>query len=310
VVVDNNSSDTSLQYLGEHHPDVRVIPIKENLGYSGAYNHAVPLVDCKYIVLLNFDVEVEPGWLTQSIELLERNEKLAAVQPKLKSYKDHRKFEYSGGSGGFIDAYGFPFVRGRIFDAIEEDLGQYDDVVPIFWATGAAFVTRKSAYEAVGGLDADFFMHMEELDLCWRFWLTGHEVQVAPQGTVYHYAGAALSADSYRKMYYNHRNSLAMILKNYSLKNLIRRMPVRLILDWVTLLASPLRGESRRSRAVLAAHWYIITHLPSILAKRQRVQAIRTVSDSSLSHVILPFSAVWRYYLKKQKLFSDLVGSR
>lgn len=310
VVVDNDSTDSSLEYLREHHPDVKLIPIKENLGYSGAYNYAVPLVDCKYCVLLNFDVEVEPNWLNQAIELLEADDSLAAAQPKLKAYQNHAKFEYSGGSGGFIDSFGFPFVRGRLFDVVEEDAGQYEDVVPIFWATGAAFIVRKSAFEEVGGLDQDFFMHMEELDLCWRFWLTGRKLKVAPQGIVYHYAGAALSAESYFKMYLNHRNSLAMMLKNYSCSNLLKRMPIRLFLDWITILLSPLRRESKRSRAVLAAHWYILTHLSAIHRKRRQVQRMRTVADKDLKHVIMPFCLVWRFYLKKQKVFSDLVVSQ
>ena len=308
--MDNNSTDSSLEYLREHHPDVRLIPIKETLGYSGAYNYSVPLVSGKYVVLLNFDVEVEPNWLNQAVELLEADETLAAVQPKLKAYQNHSMFEYSGGSGGYIDAFGFPFVRGRLFDSVEEDSGQYEDVVPIFWATGAAFVTRKSAYEEVGGLDTDFFMHMEELDLCWRYWLTGWKIKVAPKGTVYHFAGAALSADSYRKMYLNHRNSLAMMIKNYRFLSLLKRMPIRCFLDWVTLLVSPLRGESKRSLAVLAAHWYIVTHLPSIWRKRRKVQQMRTVSDAELTHVIMPFCLVWRFYLKKQKVFFDLVVGR
>lgn len=309
-VVDNDSTDSSLEYLREHHPDVKLIPIKENLGYSGAYNHSVPLTHGKYSVLLNFDVEVEPSWLDQAIELLEADEHLAAVQPKLKAYQDHSKFEYSGGSGGYIDAFGFPFVRGRLFDVIEQDTGQYEDVVPIFWATGAAYVVRKSAFEEAGGLDRDFFMHMEELDLCWRFWLTGKRIKVAPKGIVYHYAGAALSADSYLKMYLNHRNSLAMMLKNYGCSSLLKRIPIRLLLDWITILASPLRGEGKRSRAVLAAHWYILTHLTSIYRKRRRVQRMRTVRDEELGHVIMPFCLVWRFYLKKQKVFSDLAVNR
>lgn len=308
--MDNNSTDTSLEYLRTHHPDVKLIPINENLGYSGAYNHSVPLVDSKYVVLLNFDIEVESTWLDQSIRLLEADDKLAAVQPKLKTYQDHTKFEYSGGSGGFIDAYGYPFVRGRLFDVLEEDTGQYEDIVPIFWASGAALVMRRSVYEKLGGLDRDFFMHMEELDLCWRCWLTGHLIKVAPQGIVYHYAGAALSADSYLKMYLNHRNSLVMMIKNYAFANLLKRLPIRLLLDWITVLASPFRGDGKRSRAVLSAHWYLLTHLFPIYRKRRAVQKMRTVKDSELTHVIMPFCLIWRFYLKKQKVFSDLVVSR
>jgi len=308
--VDNNSTDDSLEYLRDTHPNVKVLPFTENLGYAGAYNAAIGKVSGKYLVLLNFDVEVEAGWLNQAIEVLEAEPQVAAVQPKLKQYQNHELFEYSGGSGGFIDAYGFPFVRGRVFDHVEVDRGQYEDVIPIFWATGAALIFRRSAFEQAGGLDADFFMHMEELDLCWRCWLTGWEIKVTPGGVVYHYAGAALSADSFRKMYFNHRNSLVMMMKNYSAAGLLRRLPVRILLDWITILTSPLRGEARRSRAVLAAHGYCLWHLPRILRKRRRVQRMRTRRDSDLSHVILPISIVWRYYLKQQKVFSDLMEDR
>ncbi len=233
VVVDNNSTDGSLAYLREHYPRVKLIAFQENLGYSRAYNAAVPQVASEFVVLLNFDVEVEPGWLDQAMEMLIREPRLAAVQPKLKALQKREFFEYSGGSGGYIDRYGYPFVRGRIFDSIERDDGQYPDSVPIFWATGAAFVTRRAAFLEAGQLDGDFFMHMEELDLCWRYWLTGWQIKVAPEGTVYHHAGAALSADRFHKMYYNHRNGLAMVIKNYGLANLLRYLPVRCLLDCV-----------------------------------------------------------------------------
>ncbi|MCB9366581.1 MAG: glycosyltransferase family 2 protein [Calditrichaeota bacterium] len=306
VVVDNCSRDGSLDYLRRDFPDVRIIEYGENLGYSGAYNRSVPEASGEYCVLLNFDVEVEPEWLTEAIGILERDQTVAAVQPKLKSYQDHGKFEYSGGAGGFIDAYGYPFVRGRVFETIETDSGQYDDSREIFWATGAALVLRKSDFVEAGGLDEDFFMHMEELDFCWRLWLGGKRVMVAPSGTVYHWAGAALSADRIRKMYLNHRNSLAMILKNYGAVRLLKHLPVRIALDWIAVLTSPLKREPKRSAAILWAHWYLLWNLPSILRKRRRVQKSRRVRDQELDHVVLPFSVVYRYYFKKQTTFSNL----
>jgi len=310
IVADNGSTDGSLDYLRTEYPQVKIIEFGANWGYSGAYNRAIPQVSGKYCVLLNFDVEVEPNWLSSSIEILEQDPKIAAAQPKLKQYQNHTMFEYSGGAGGYLDAYGFPFVRGRIFDTIEEDRGQYEDVREIFWATGAALVVRTDAYAKAGGLDEDFFMHMEELDLCWRLWLTGHKIVVAPQGTVYHWAGAALSADRIRKMYLNHRNSLAMLIKNYSMGRLLRRLPVRILLDWIALAVSPLKGEPKRSVAIVWAHCHCLLTLPHLLRKRAKVQRIRQVDDAALDHVILPLSIVRRYHFEKQTTFSQIIGTR
>jgi GT2 family glycosyltransferase len=306
VVADNDSSDGSLAYLRENFPEVRIIPFSTNLGYSGAYNAAIEQVDSEYVVLLNFDVEVEPDWLDQAMNLMLAEPDLAAVQPKLRALQIRGRFEYAGGSGGYVDRYGYPFLRGRVFDSLEMDHGQYDDVIPIFWATGAALLTRRSAFSKVGGLDTDFFLHMEEIDLCWRYWLTGWKVKVAPQGTVYHWSGAALSAEKFHKMYYNHRNSLVMLIKNYELGKLWGRLPVRILLDGFTVATSLFRGEARRSRAVLAAYWYLFTHLPSLWRKRRRVQRMRTVADRDIEKVILPGCLVWRYFVKKQKTFTQL----
>lgn len=308
VVVDNNSRDGSLEYLHNHHPDIKLIELTSNLGYSGAYNVAIPQTAGEFIVLLNFDVKVEPNWLEQAVELLHNQPRLAATQPKLRSLQKRESFEYSGGSGGFIDRYGYPFVRGRIFDTLETDDGQYDDARAIFWASGAALVTRRSAYQEVGGLDDDFFLHMEELDLCWRYWLTGWEVSAAPQGIVYHYAGAALSAERYHKMYYNHRNGLVMLLKNYSTASLFRYLPIRLLLDWLAVGKGLLRRQWKRPAAILAAHGYVLCHLPRIFAKRRRVQRMRKISDRNLEHVIWPHSAVWNYFVKKQRTFSEMTA--
>jgi GT2 family glycosyltransferase len=306
--VDNNSTDGSLNYLRECHPEVRIISFSENLGYAKAYNVAMPQISNEYVVLLNFDVEVEPDWLDQAMDLMIANPKLAAVQPKLRSLQRRDYFEYSGGSGGYLDRFGYPFVRGRVFDQTELDNGQYQDVQPIFWASGAAFVTRKSTYLAAGQLDADFFMHMEELDLCWRYWLMGYEVCVAPAGIVYHYAGAALSAVRFKKMYLNHRNSLAMMIKNYSGLNLLWILPVRWALDGLTVLTSLPKKEPKRSLAVLAAYGYFLLHPIHLLAKRRQVQRMRKVPDSALGHVIFPTSIVWRYFVKKQRTYSQLLA--
>jgi GT2 family glycosyltransferase len=308
VVVDNNSTDGSLDYLQQNHPGVKIVAFRENLGYAGAYNAVVPQAEGETVVLLNFDVEVEPGWLDQAVELMVSEPGLAAVQPKLRSLQQRGLFEYSGGSGGFIDRFGYPFVRGRLFESLEPDVGQYDDVKPVFWATGAAFVTRKSAFVEAGGLDADFFMHMEELDLCWRYWLMGYEVKVAPRGVVFHWAGAALSAERFHKMYFNHRNGLVMMLKNYGWRSLLRNLPGRLLLDWITVASSLFRREAKRSGAVLLAHAYVLSHLPSIWRKRRRVQRLRKVADRELTRVIYPHSSVWRHFIRKQSTYTQLAA--
>lgn len=308
VVVDNNSTDGSLAYLRRNHPGVRIIAFSENLGYSGAYNAAIEQVASEYVVLLNFDVEVEAGWLDQPMDLFFSEPRLAAVQPKLRALQNHSRFEYAGGSGGFLDRYGYPFLRGRVFDTLEEDHGQYDDVASIFWATGAALITRRESYVKAGKLDADFFLHMEEIDLCWRYRLLGWDVKVAPKGVVYHFSGAALSAERFHKIYYNHRNSLVMLFKNYGFLRLLRFLPVRWLLDGVTVVTSVFRKEPQRSAAVLAAYGHILLHLPRLISKRRQVQRMRSVSDRDLDGVIYPGSLVWRYFVRKQRTFSQLLA--
>jgi GT2 family glycosyltransferase len=310
VVVDNHSSDGSLSYLREHHPDVRILAFTRNLGFSGAYNAAIEQITNEYVVLLNFDVEVAANWLDQPMQMLLADPELAAVQPKLRSLQRPELFEYAGGSGGFIDRYGYPFARGRVFDNLERDTGQYDDARSVFWATGAALITRRSAYLAAGELDADFFLHMEELDLCWRYWLMGWTVKVAPEGVVYHYSGAALSADRFHKMYYNHRNGLAMMIKNYGLGNLLCLLPARMALDGVTAVAALLQRQPKRSLAVFAAYGHLLAHSGRLWAKRRKVQKARQRPDSHLRDLIFPRSVVWRYFVKGQKTYSQLMAGR
>ena len=308
VVADNNSSDGSLAYLQANHSEVRIIAFAENLGYSGAYNAAIEQVASEFVVLLNFDVEVEPDWLDQAIDMLSSDPNLAAVQPKLRALQNRSQFEYAGGSGGFLDRYGYPFLRGRVFDTLEVDRGQYDDVVPILWASGAALITRRSAYIKAGKLDADFFLHMEEIDLCWRYRLLGWDIRVAPKGTVYHYSGAALSAERFRKMYYNHRNSLVMLFKNYGFTRLLRCLPIRWLLDGVTVISSLFAKQPKRSAAVLAAYCYFLIHFPALISKRRQVQRMRLIRDRDLDHVIFPGSLVWHYFIRKEKTFTQLLA--
>jgi GT2 family glycosyltransferase len=309
LVADNHSSDGSVEHVRRNHPNVRILALDDNYGYTGAYNRAVPQAKGEILAFLNNDTEVDPNWLDEPIQLLISQPRLAAVQPKLRYLQDRKLFDYSGGSGGYLDAYGYPFVRGRIFDVLEEDHGQYDDVVPILWASGAAFISKRAAFEEAGGLDGDLFMHMEELDLCWRYWLLGWEIKVAPRGVVYHYAGGALPPTAYRKMYLNHRNGIAVMLKNCEAPTLWRYLPRRILLDWITFLISPFRGQVKRSAAVLLGHGFVFFHLRAIWKKHRQTQAARKVSDRDLAHVVLPFCAVWRHFIKRQKTFSQLMAA-
>ena len=307
IVVDNASKDGSLDYIRQNYPEVKILAFDENFGYSGAYNRAVQSAAGEILVLLNFDVEVEPDWLNQPVELFVQDERLGACQPKLLGLRKRTHFEYAGGSGGFMDCYGYPFARGRVFDVLEEDTGQFDDVRSCFWATGASLFVRKSVYQDVGGLDDTFFLHMEEIDFCWRLHLYGWKVLVAPQSIVYHYSGAALSAASYRKIYYNQRNSLMMLIKNYSIRKLIPAFAGRFLLDIITFFSSPLRREPKRSVAVIAAYIWIISHLWLLLKKRRQVQHQRSVPDQQALKEILPKSLVVAYFLKKKRTFRELL---
>ncbi len=307
IVADNNSKDGSLDYVRQNFPELRIVAFDTNYGYSGAYNRVVKSASGEILVFLNFDVEVEPDWLDQPLELFTADPRLGACQPKLRGLKDRAQFDYAGASGGFMDCYGYPFARGRVFDVVETDNGQYDSVRDCFWATGACLVVRKSAFLEVGGLDDTFFLHMEEIDLCWRLHLGGWKVLVAPRGVVYHYSGAALSAERYPKIYFNQRNSLMMLVKNYGMARLLPALAGRLLLDVVTILTSPLRGEPKRSVAVIAAYTWILSHLWPLLRKRRQVQRQRSVPDRQALKGVLPKSLVIAYFLKKKRTFQSLV---
>lgn len=306
ILADNASTDDSLAFMRQHYPTVTLVETGSNAGYSGGYNFAVPRANGRYAVLLNNDVEVTPGWLQPLVAEMEANPRVAACQPKIRHLINRDEFEYAGASGGFIDRYGFPFLRGRVLDTIETDSGQYDDRRDLFWASGAALMVRVSDYAAAGGLDADFIHHMEEIDLCWRWLLTGHTLSVVPESMIYHFAGGTIKPDSYMKMYWNHRNSIIMLCKNYSAGNLARVLPVRMVLDLVLILKSLVTLDFKRLLAVPMAYLWLLGHLPLLWRKRREVQAVRTVTDSEIAPLMLPGSLVIGYYLQGKKTFSQL----
>lgn len=270
VVADNGSTDSSVEWIERHHPRVRILRMDRNYGFAEGYNRALAHIDSRYCILLNSDVEVTPDWTQPLVAMLESSDDIAAVAPKLLSYAHRDRFEYAGASGGFIDALGYPFCRGRILSAVEEDKGQYDSPREVFWASGAAMACRTEVFHALGGFDADFFAHMEEIDLCWRMQLAGYRIMVEPCSTVYHLGGGTLPA-SPRKLYLNHRNNLAMIYKCASTPQRILCAVVRPLCDGAEALGYLLCGRVRNAWAVAGAWWRFIAWHRRLAAKRRAV---------------------------------------
>ncbi len=229
IVADNASQDDSLLFLKEHFPGIRIIEMKENQGFAGGYNKALESVDADYFILLNSDIEVSEAWIEPCISLLDAYPDVAAVQPKIRSLENKAFFEYAGAAGGFLDHFGYPFCRGRIFNHLEKDTGQYDDFGEVFWATGAAMFVRADAFRDAGGFDASFFAHMEEVDLCWRLQNSGYKIFYCPQSVVYHLGGGSLPKANPQKTFYNFRNSLWMLAKQLPPRFFYARLLPRLL---------------------------------------------------------------------------------
>ena len=255
IVVDNGSDDNSVQIIKQEFPQVRTLLFPKNYGFAEGYNRALDALDYEYAVLLNSDVETSPHWLEPLLDFVEKNPDVAACQPKIRSLREREKFEYAGAAGGFIDRYGYPFCRGRVFGTIEDDHGQYDDKpCDIFWASGAALFVRTEVYRKVGGLDPLFFAHMEEIDLCWRIHLAGYRVAVVPQSMIFHQGGASLDAANPRKTYLNFRNNLLMLYKNLPLKEGKSILFIRRLYDTLAFVRFVLLGQIAHAKAVLRAH--------------------------------------------------------
>jgi len=254
MVADNGSTDRSVAFLKSCYPEVGLILFDRNLGFAEGYNKAIEQVDAEYVILLNSDVETTPGWIEPLISYLDAHPGVAAVQPKIRSFHHRTRFEYAGASGGFIDRYGYPFCRGRILGVVEEDRGQYDDPIPLFWATGACLCIRKCDFTEAGGLDGRFFAHMEEIDLCWRLNARGRRVVCVPSSVVYHVGGASLGKENPRKLYLNFRNNLLMLYKNLPQKNFHSTCLIRFFFDLLAMLHLLLPGKGKSSWAVITAY--------------------------------------------------------
>lgn len=303
VVADNASTDGSVAFMKERFPGVELVLLDRNYGFAEGYNRVIEHIGTEYVLLLNSDVEVTPGWLEPLMAALDADENVVACQPKVLDYKRKSHFEYAGAAGGFIDRYGYPFCRGRIFDTVEEDKGQYDTVADIFWATGAALLIRTAAYRDAGGLDGRFFAHMEEIDLCWRLRARGHRIVCVPASTVYHVGGATLSVGNPRKSYLNFRNNLLMLYKNLPSNELCRVMAVRCVLDYVAALKFALGGSWVHCRAVVEARRDFRRMKNDYKAVREANLAVVRANEIKER---TGFSILWQYHAKGKKMYAQL----
>ena len=303
VVADNASTDDSVAVVAKEFPGVRLVQLDRNYGFADGYNKALEQVEAEYFLLLNSDVEVTQGWLEPLLSFMESNPDAVACQPKILAYNNKTQFEYAGAAGGFIDRYGYPYCRGRLFDCVEEDKGQYDNACRVFWATGAAMMVRSSAFRNSGGLDSRFFAHMEEIDLCWRMLARGGDIYVVPQSKVYHVGGATLNKSNPHKTFLNFRNNLLMLYKNLPDSELHGVMRVRAVLDYVAALKFLATGAFGDFKAVLRARREYRRMRAGYSAERAQNLALTVVPEIKERS---GFSILWQYYVKGKKHFSQL----
>ena len=303
VIADNASTDDSVIFLQQTFPNIEIITLSENLGFAGGYNAALQKVNAPYYVLLNSDVEVTRDWIEPMIDLLTKDDRIAACQPKILSFANKQMFEYAGASGGMLDLFGYPFARGRIFDSIEKDEGQYDDAIPCFWASGAALCIKAAAFHAAGGFDNVFFAHQEEIDLCWRLQKAGLQIYVVPAAVVYHVGGGTLPTGSKQKVFLNFRNNLLMMYKNLPLVQLFYILPFRLLLDAVAAYKAMFEGNSSYFFAVAKAHVFFTAVVLSGKVKRTPVTDKKVAIGG-----VYKGSIVWQYFIKKRRNFSEIIN--
>lgn len=304
IIADNASTDDSVPYLKEHFPQLELIFLKENHGFAKGYNQALNQVRADYYMLLNSDVEVQPHWLHPMIELLEQNKNYAACQPKILAYKNKNFFEYAGGAGGWLDSFGYPFARGRIFDICEEDNGQFEKTEEVFWASGAAMLIRSSVYHELNGFDEYFFAHQEEIDLCWRIHLAGYKIFCCPQSVVYHVGGGTLPRGNSKKTFLNFRNNQILLAKNLPWSEKWWKIPFRLFLDQVSAFKGLLSGDAGYFVSIFKAHlayfdWLLLKKKMRSTFKKRRLNFFCGVYHGNI---------VWEHFVKNKKSFREITG--
>ena len=305
IVADNASADDSVIFLQQNYPQVTIIQNSSNEGFAKGYNTALKQVQADYYVLLNSDVEVTTNWIVPVIELMESDVSIAACQPKLLAYDNKGQFEYAGACGGWLDKFGYPFNRGRVFDVCETDDGQYDTVQQCFWASGAAFFVRASVYHELGGLDEFFFAHQEEIDFCWRLQLAGYKVFVQPASVVYHVGGGTLAKGNSHKTFLNFRNNLIMLSKNISFGSALWKVPFRMALDTISAWRGLLSGDSGYYFAICKAHLHFIGWI--LWNKKYSVFPVKKGGKLTGWY---NGSVVWAYFIQKKKTFSEIITGK
>lgn len=297
-VADNASTDDSVTFVKQEYPEVRIIQNEVNGGYAKGYNDALRHLSEDIFILLNSDVEVTSGWLKPILREFEANQNTAAVQPKILDFRKREYFEYAGAAGGYIDKFGYPYCRGRIFDHLEKDSGQYKDSVKIFWASGACLAIKREAYYSAGELDEDFFAHQEEIDLCWRLYNLGFDIKYTGSSTVFHLGGATLNNMHPKKTFYNFRNSLFALLKNTPGHKVWVLIFLRLVLDGAAGIKFLAEGKTKHTVSIIQAHFSFYSHLKIILQKRRNLPKRKKYFHKT--------SVVLSYFILGKKRFSDL----
>jgi len=304
-VADNGSTDGSSEWIVENFREVRLIELDKNYGFAGGYNMAIDQIDATYYVLLNSDIEVTEGWLTPLIKYMDDNHDVASCQPKILSYHDKDQFEHAGAAGCFIDKFGYPFCRGRVISKVEKDTGQYDSLIDVFWTSGACMIIKSEAWKKCGGFDADFFAHMEEIDLCWRFHKAGYRVCFLPGSVVYHIGGGTLPYKSPYKTYLNFRNSLFLLHKNLPDEKFSSILLCRKLLDGIAAVFFILKGSVKSAMAVWRAHMDYYKALEKLREKRRIIRELETGHSSA---PILNKSIVFEFYIKGNRTYNSLIS--
>ncbi len=306
ILVDNGSSDDSLEMVEKEFPQIDIIRNEKNLGFAGGCNVGIRKARGEYLLILNNDTIHDPGWIEPMVEWLDSHPETASVMPKILSYSRRDWFDYSGAAGGFLDYYAYPYARGRLFDYLEKDTGQYDEPAEIFWSSGTAFMVRKEALDKSGLFDEAFFAHMEEIDLHWRLHLLGWAAYCIPSSVIWHHSGWTLPPDSYQKKYLNHRNNLIMLLANYGCLTLLWITPVRILLDILSGGFALLKGDLKRAGALIMAYLWLITHIPYLVKKHIKHQSLRKIRDVKIQKKMTAFPIPLKVYLFGKKKYSNL----
>lgn len=308
-VIDNASSDHSVDFLKKNYPTVNCIELSQNYGFAEGYNKGLQQIEATYYILLNSDIQAEVNTFSEIIDFLENNPSVAACQPKVLSFHQPESFEYAGAAGGYIDILGYPLCKGRIFNHTEQDQGQYNQIQPIFWASGAAFFVKAELFKNFGGFDGTYFAHAEEIDLCWRLKRAGYQIYSYPKVVVHHVGGGTLAYNSPFKAYLNFRNTLATLFKNEKSNVLIPKIFIRLLLDGAAGVLFLFQSNFKGILAIIHAHWHFFIHLPHHIRMRKKTKAIissQVIGPPTTKQGYLSKSIVWQFYLLKKKNFSQL----